>query len=66
MPTITELFAFENTHPAHTSRKEQLIVDQLRMSVTLYYRDLIRAASTREGITVDPLLCGRINTRHNA
>jgi hypothetical protein len=66
MPTVAELFAFENQHPCHTSLKQVLIVDELHMTVPLYYRQLLRAAGTVEGVTLDPLLCGRINARHAA
>jgi len=31
MPTVPELFAFENRHPRHTSHKEALILDELAL-----------------------------------
>jgi len=70
MPAVAELFAFENRHPRHTSRKEALIVDELGLSPARYYQILVHAVASEEGVRLDPLLCGRIrrrtSTRHSA
>lgn len=63
MPTIRALFAFENLHPRHTSRKEMMIVDEFGLSPARYYQLLVRAASSDEGARIDPMLCGRIRAR---
>lgn len=63
MPTIADLFAFENAHPRHTSLKEVLILDELGVKPARYYMLLLRAALSIEGRRRDPLLCGRITRR---
>ncbi len=63
MPTVPELFAFENRHPRHTSRKEALIVDELGLSPARYYQLLVHAVASEEGVKLDPLLCGRVRRR---
>jgi hypothetical protein len=63
MPTVQELFDFENRHPRHTSHKEMLIVDELGLPPARYYQLLIHAVTSEEGVRLDPLLCGRIRAR---
>lgn len=63
MPTVPELFAFENAHPRHTSRKEALIVDELGMKPARYYQLLLHAARSFEGWEMDPMLCSRVTLR---
>lgn len=63
MPTVQELFAFENQHPRHTSRKEMLIVDELGLSPARYYQLLLHAAQSIEGWEADPMLCDRVTLR---
>lgn len=63
MPTVADLFAFENAHPRHTSLKEVLMLDELGVKPARYYMLLLRAALSLEGRQVDPLLCGRIVRR---
>lgn len=63
MPTVPELFAFENQHTRHTSYKEMLIVKEFGLSPARYYQLLVRAASSDEGARIDPMLCGRIRAR---
>ncbi len=59
MPTVPELFAFENRHPRHTSHKEALIFDELGLRPARYYQLLLHAAKTAEGWALDPMLCRR-------
>ncbi|MCC4250336.1 DUF3263 domain-containing protein [Microbacterium testaceum] len=63
MPTVAELFAFENEHPRHTGRKEVLILDELGVKPARYYQLLLHAATSPEGVRLDPLLCGRLRSR---
>ncbi|ONI65610.1 hypothetical protein CSIV_04850 [Microbacterium sp. CSI-V] len=60
MPTVPELFAFENQHPRHTSHKEMLIVDELGLAPARYYQLLNHAAGSLEGVQLDPILCRRV------
>lgn len=66
MPTVPELFAFENTHPQHTSRKEVLILDELGVKPARYYQLLMHAVVSAEGWRSDPMLCRRVLARHAA
>ncbi|TLF33209.1 DUF3263 domain-containing protein [Microbacterium sp. 5K110] len=66
MPTVPDLFDFENRHPRHTSRKEAAIVDEFGLSPARYYQLLVHAATSEEGVRIDPLLCGRIRRRSAA
>lgn len=66
MPTVTELFAFENAHPRHTSRKEELIHIQMRVKPARYYQLLRRAAMSLDGWQLDPQLCRRVLDREAA
>lgn len=59
MPTVADLFAFENAHPRHTSLKEALIFAELGMKSARYYQVLMRAAGSAEGWLLDPMLCRR-------
>lgn len=63
MPSVPELFAFENLHPRHTSHKEMLIVDELGVAPARYYQLLVHAVASDEGAKLDPLLCRRIRSR---
>lgn len=63
MPTVPELFAFENRHPRHTGRKEALIFDELGLRPARYYQLLRRAANSMNGVKCDPILCKRVLAR---
>lgn len=66
MPTVSELFAFENAHPRHTSRKEALIFDELSVKPARYYQLLLHAARSADGWRIDPMLCRRVLDRQPA
>lgn len=66
MPTVPEMFAFENSHPRHTSHKELLIVDELGLAPARYYQLLLHAVSSAEGWAMDPMLCRRVLARKAA
>lgn len=66
MPTTAELFAFENRHPRHTSRKEALIFDEMQLRPARYYQLLRHAALSAEGWQLDPILCRRTLAREAA
>lgn len=63
MPTVPEMFAFENRHPRHTSRKEALIFDEMKLRPARYYQLLRHAVDSREGWELDPMLCRRVLER---
>ncbi len=60
MPTVPEMFAFENRHPRHTSAKEERIFEDMRVRPARYYQLLRHAAMTAEGWSLDPMLCRRV------
>lgn len=66
MPTVPELFAFENQHPRHTSMKEVLILDELGVKPARYYQLLAHAVRSLEGWALDPMLCRRVLHREAA
>lgn len=66
MPTVPEIFAFENRHPRHTSVKEERIFGEMRMRPARYYQLLRHAAMTTEGLELDPMLCRRVLAREAA
>jgi len=66
MPTVPDLFAFENRHPRHTSRKEALILDELELRPARYYQLLRHAVMSAEGWALDPMLCRRVLAREAA
>jgi hypothetical protein len=60
---IARLLDFEATWPRHTSAKEELIRDELRITPPRYYQLLDRAAASLEGQAHDPLTAHRILRR---
>lgn len=66
MPTVHELFAFENAHPRHTSLKEVLMLRELGLRSARYYQLLLHAAGSLEGVQLDPILCRRLLAREAA
>lgn len=66
MPTVPDLFAFENSHPRHTSHKEALIFDELGLRPARYYQLLRHAVMSAEGWALDPMLCRRVLAREAA
>lgn len=66
MPTVPELFAFENRHPRHTSAKEERIFIEMQVRPARYYQLLRHAVMTAEGIELDPMLCRRVLAREAA
>lgn len=63
MPTVPEIFAFENQHPRHSSHKEVLMLSELGLKPARYYQLLLHAAGSLEGVALDPILCRRVLAR---
>ena len=66
MPTVPDLFAFENQHPRHTPHKEVLMLRELGLKPARYYQLLLHAAGSLEGVQLDPILCRRVLARKAA
>ena len=66
MLTTSEMFAFENRHPRHTSAKEERIFEEMGVRPARYYQLLRHAAMTAEGWELDPMLCRRVLEREAA
>lgn len=62
MPSAA-LLAFEATHPKHDGSKELRIRAELGLTPVVYYRDLIRAGATIEGMRADPITARRARER---
>lgn len=59
----TRLLDFEAAWPRHTSAKEELIRDELRIPPARYYQLLSRAAASLEGQSHDPITAHRVMRR---
>ncbi|WP_198147860.1 DUF3263 domain-containing protein [Microbacterium sp. XT11] len=59
----SDLLAFEAQWPRHTPAKSHAIRTRLGMSEIRYYRLLIRAASSAEGIAAHPITARMVRDR---